>query len=221
MASAASVYTDPADRLTPQQRWAVTATWRAVADSSPQVMCDAWQAVLGIDNWPDAVTAAGVAGAAPTDACLLADAATASVSPNQRRQNWIEAVEGIAAQADSAAGLRCREWLIDADLTLDPVLGERIAAEAAALALANIAPARRLAVAGRLALTLNSSHQPDPGLVLRACRQAGAFLHRDRCYLLRVSPPRPPRSVAASDGTMVARGACMWLPSDDEQSVAA
>ena len=209
----ADAYNDPGGRLSPQQRWALTVSWRADAETPAQTMCDAWEAVAGRRDWHDAETAAIAAGALPVDAARLADAAIASLSPNRRREGWIAAAEELAADVAGPAGRRACEWLIDADVTVDPVLGERIAAEAAAAALAAMDPRRRVGAAAAFLRGVNNAQRPDPVLMLRACRQAGAFVHRGRCYLLCPCLPRPAGSaVASAGGGGVERGVCVWQP---------
>ena len=215
---AASVYRDPAGCLSPQQRWAVTMSWQADAATPAQAMCDAWEAVAGRRDWHTAEEAATVAGASPADASRLADAAVVSLSPNRRREGWIAAAEELAAEVAGPAGRRACEWLIDADVTVDAELGERIAVEAAAAALAAIDPRRRSGAAAALVRCVNNAQRPEPALMLRACRQAGAFVHRGRCYLLRPCPPNPVAAVVASDGRAVGRDVCVWIPTAERHA---
>lgn len=180
----AAVHRGGFERLTPQQRWAVTATWRAVSPASSETLCDAWDAAGGHRNWHAAAAAAAVAGAAGGDASALADSAAASLSANQVREVWVDAVSEAVSGLRGGAGRIAHSWLVDAALTVDAVLGTRIAAEAAAAALAAMTVHQRTVAARGLVLSLHAAIRPDPLLVLRAVRQAGAFVHRGRCYLL-------------------------------------
>ena len=77
-----------------------------------------------------------------------------------RREAWIinvaETVRAIGGKPGRVAG----EWLIDADLTMDPIIGERIAAEAAASSLAAMPPRQCIWEAGRLSQALYGSIRP-------------------------------------------------------------
>ena len=162
---------------------AIVGAW-ADMDSDPFVVCEAWEQLACVTNWEKAHEVASVCGLSLEESSLLADGVAASQSANQRREAWVANVADTVKSVGGVSGRIAGEWLVDADVVVNPVLGERIAAEAAAAALTAMPPRQRLWETHRLLNALYGAIRPNTGLVHRCAHLTRRFAYRGRVYLL-------------------------------------
>ena len=166
-----------------EQQHAVSCSWAGIWESPADVLCDAWLQIADADTVTEAERVAVNTGVTASDAGLLADALIPSRSPNWTREIWVDAATTTFEDFDGATSNDFYDWLIDADLTTKPLLGVRITAEAAALALSTFDPPRQQHLAVRFAEQLYARTRPPLIYVRRALAGAGGFCFRGRWYV--------------------------------------
>ena len=170
-------------RLPTRYHSAIVRAWSDM-DTDPLVVCEAWERLALATDWEQAHLMASSCGLSPEEASLLADGVAVSQSANQRREAWVVNVADTVKSVGGVSGRVAGEWLVDADVVVNPALGERIAAEAAAAALAAMPPRQRLWETHRLLGALYGAIRPNVGLVHRCAHLTRRFEHRGRVYLL-------------------------------------